>query len=132
MTCCRPTVSEYLPAGETQRCAGLTRLRPRWHITAYRLRRTVAKHDGPARVGGQPIELAVEWITYAQSLTQRPVKGMLTGPVTILAWSFVRDDQPLAECARADCATRRSAAGLRPRSEARIEDPRRACGVAQG
>ena len=39
----------------TQRCAGLTRLRPRWHITAYRLRRTVAKHDGPARVGGQPL-----------------------------------------------------------------------------
>ena len=80
----------------------------------------------------RPNPMTVEWITYAQSLTQRPVKGMLTGPVTILAWSFVRDDQPLAECARADCATRRSAAGLRPRSEARIEDPRRACGVAQG
>ncbi len=36
---------------------------------------------------------------YAQSLTDKPVKGMLTGPVTILAWSFVRDDQPLADTA---------------------------------
>jgi 5-methyltetrahydropteroyltriglutamate--homocysteine methyltransferase len=36
----------------------------------------------------------VAWIGYAQSLTSRPVKGMLTGPVTMLAWSFVRDDQP--------------------------------------
>ncbi|TVS87452.1 5-methyltetrahydropteroyltriglutamate--homocysteine S-methyltransferase [Mycobacterium helveticum] len=43
--------------------------------------------------------MTVEWITYAQSLTDKPVKGMLTGPVTILAWSFVRDDQPLAETA---------------------------------
>ena len=37
--------------------------------------------------------MTVEWITYAQSLTEKPVKGMLTGPVTILQWSFVRDDQ---------------------------------------
>ena len=37
--------------------------------------------------------MTVEWIRYAQSLTDRPVKGMLTGPVTILNWSFVRDDQ---------------------------------------
>ncbi|WP_280265288.1 5-methyltetrahydropteroyltriglutamate--homocysteine S-methyltransferase [Nocardia wallacei] len=44
--------------------------------------------------------MTVEWIGYAQSLTGKPVKGMLTGPVTILAWSFVRDDQPLAETAR--------------------------------
>ncbi|MET9328187.1 5-methyltetrahydropteroyltriglutamate--homocysteine S-methyltransferase [Tsukamurella sp. NPDC003166] len=43
--------------------------------------------------------MTVAWITYAQSLTERPVKGMLTGPVTILAWSFVRDDQPLADSA---------------------------------
>ncbi len=43
--------------------------------------------------------MTVDWITYAQSLTDKPVKGMLTGPVTILAWSFVRDDQPLAESA---------------------------------
>ncbi|NKS55081.1 5-methyltetrahydropteroyltriglutamate--homocysteine S-methyltransferase [Rhodococcus hoagii] len=47
----------------------------------------------------RPEPMTVEWFTYAQSLTDRPVKGMLTGPVTILAWSFVRDDQPLAESA---------------------------------
>jgi 5-methyltetrahydropteroyltriglutamate--homocysteine methyltransferase len=38
--------------------------------------------------------MTVEWWRYAQSLTDRPMKGMLTGPVTILNWSFVRDDQP--------------------------------------
>ena len=38
--------------------------------------------------------MTVEWIEYAQSLTTKPLKGMLTGPVTILCWSFVRDDQP--------------------------------------
>ncbi|GBG39454.1 5-methyltetrahydropteroyltriglutamate--homocysteine S-methyltransferase [Mycobacterium montefiorense] len=43
--------------------------------------------------------MTVEWAKYAQSLTEKPVKGMLTGPVTILAWSFVRDDQPLADTA---------------------------------
>jgi 5-methyltetrahydropteroyltriglutamate--homocysteine methyltransferase len=43
--------------------------------------------------------ITVEWATYAQSLSDKPVKGMLTGPVTILAWSFVRDDQPLADTA---------------------------------
>ncbi|WP_031407319.1 5-methyltetrahydropteroyltriglutamate--homocysteine S-methyltransferase [Thiomonas sp. FB-Cd] len=42
----------------------------------------------------RPKTMTVEWIRYAQSLTQRPMKGMLTGPVTILNWSFVRDDQP--------------------------------------
>ena len=47
----------------------------------------------------RPKPMTVAWITYAQSLTDKPVKGMLTGPVTILAWSFVRDDQPLAETA---------------------------------
>ncbi|MGY4871373.1 5-methyltetrahydropteroyltriglutamate--homocysteine S-methyltransferase [Mycolicibacterium elephantis] len=47
----------------------------------------------------RPKPMTVDWITYAQSLTDKPVKGMLTGPVTILAWSFVRDDQPLAETA---------------------------------
>jgi len=40
----------------------------------------------------RPRAMSVEWITYAQSLTSRPVKGMLTGPVTMLNWSFVRDD----------------------------------------
>ncbi|MDQ0849894.1 5-methyltetrahydropteroyltriglutamate--homocysteine methyltransferase [Arthrobacter sp. B3I9] len=43
--------------------------------------------------------ITVEWAQYAQSLTNKPMKGMLTGPVTILAWSFVRDDQPLGETA---------------------------------
>ena len=43
--------------------------------------------------------MTVDWITYAQSLTDKPVKGMLTGPGSILAWSFVRDDQPLADTA---------------------------------
>ena len=47
----------------------------------------------------RPSPITVEWSTYAQSLTDRPVKGMLTGPVTILAWSFVRDDQPLRDTA---------------------------------
>ncbi|WP_035607523.1 5-methyltetrahydropteroyltriglutamate--homocysteine S-methyltransferase [Haloferula sp. BvORR071] len=42
----------------------------------------------------RPHPMTVEWITYAQSLTKQPMKGMLTGPVTILNWSFVRDDQP--------------------------------------
>ena len=43
----------------------------------------------------RPAPMTVQWSSYAQSLTARPVKGMLTGPVTILAWSFVRDDQAL-------------------------------------
>ncbi|MBM2620900.1 5-methyltetrahydropteroyltriglutamate--homocysteine S-methyltransferase [Actinoplanes sp. LDG1-06] len=43
--------------------------------------------------------MTVEMSAYAQSLTARPVKGMLTGPVTILAWSFVRNDQPRADTA---------------------------------
>jgi 5-methyltetrahydropteroyltriglutamate--homocysteine methyltransferase len=42
----------------------------------------------------RPKPMTVEWIRYAQSLTDKPMKGMLTGPVTILNWSFVRDDQP--------------------------------------
>ncbi|NPA11710.1 MAG: 5-methyltetrahydropteroyltriglutamate--homocysteine S-methyltransferase [Epsilonproteobacteria bacterium] len=41
----------------------------------------------------RPKDMTVEWIRYAQSLTKRPMKGMLTGPVTMLNWSFVRDDQ---------------------------------------
>ncbi|GAB3497687.1 5-methyltetrahydropteroyltriglutamate--homocysteine S-methyltransferase [Nocardiopsis coralliicola] len=48
----------------------------------------------------RPAPMTVEWARYAQSRTDKPVKGMLTGPVTILAWSFVRGDQPLAETAR--------------------------------
>lgn len=48
----------------------------------------------------RPGPMTVRWTRYAQSLTERPVKGMLTGPVTMLAWSFVRDDQPLGDTAR--------------------------------
>ncbi|MFI1096443.1 5-methyltetrahydropteroyltriglutamate--homocysteine S-methyltransferase [Streptomyces sp. NPDC020917] len=48
----------------------------------------------------RPGPMTVRWTSYAQSLTGRPVKGMLTGPVTMLAWSFVRDDQPLGDTAR--------------------------------
>jgi 5-methyltetrahydropteroyltriglutamate--homocysteine methyltransferase len=42
----------------------------------------------------RPKAMTLEWIKYARSLTDKPMKGMLTGPVTILNWSFVRDDQP--------------------------------------
>lgn len=45
----------------------------------------------------RPEPMTVFWSAYAQSLTKLPVKGMLTGPVTILQWSFVRDDQPRSE-----------------------------------
>jgi 5-methyltetrahydropteroyltriglutamate--homocysteine methyltransferase len=48
----------------------------------------------------RPEPMTVSWSRYAQSLTDQPVKGMLTGPVTILQWSFVRDDQPRAETCR--------------------------------
>ncbi len=48
----------------------------------------------------RPKAMTVEWWQYAQSLTSKPVKGMLTGPVTILNWSFVRDDQPRAQSCR--------------------------------
>ncbi|MGX9875366.1 5-methyltetrahydropteroyltriglutamate--homocysteine S-methyltransferase [Streptomyces cellulosae] len=48
----------------------------------------------------RPEPMTVRWTRYAQSLTEKPVKGMLTGPVTMLAWSFVRDDQPLGDTAR--------------------------------
>jgi 5-methyltetrahydropteroyltriglutamate--homocysteine methyltransferase len=45
----------------------------------------------------RPKAMTVEWARYAQSLTEKPMKGMLTGPVTILNWSFVRDDQSRAK-----------------------------------
>ncbi|MEU1814912.1 5-methyltetrahydropteroyltriglutamate--homocysteine S-methyltransferase [Streptomyces roseifaciens] len=48
----------------------------------------------------RPEPMTVRWTRFAQSVAGRPVKGMLTGPVTMLAWSFVRDDQPLGETAR--------------------------------
>jgi 5-methyltetrahydropteroyltriglutamate--homocysteine methyltransferase len=48
----------------------------------------------------RPEPMAVRWATFAQAQTKRPMKGMLTGPITILQWSFVRDDQPRSETAR--------------------------------
>ena len=56
----------------------------------------------PVVVGdiSRPRPMTVPWSTFAQSLTERPLKAMLTGPVTMLAWSFVRDDQPLRDTAR--------------------------------
>ncbi len=55
----------------------------------------------------RPEPMTVHWSTFAQSLTDRPVKGMLTGPVTILNWSFVRDDQARrATCRQIACAIR--------------------------
>lgn len=48
----------------------------------------------------RPQPMTVRWSKFAQSLTKKPMKGMLTGPITILQWSFVRDDQPRGETAR--------------------------------
>jgi 5-methyltetrahydropteroyltriglutamate--homocysteine methyltransferase len=48
----------------------------------------------------RPHPITVDWSRYAQSRTSRPVKGMLTGPVTMVKWSFARDDQPLEETTR--------------------------------
>jgi 5-methyltetrahydropteroyltriglutamate--homocysteine methyltransferase len=48
----------------------------------------------------RPRPMTVEWSRHAASLTKKPMKGMLTGPITILQWSFVRDDQPRAETCR--------------------------------
>ncbi len=48
----------------------------------------------------RPHPMTVDWIKFAQSLTKHPMKAMLTGPVTILKWSFVRDDQPRADTCR--------------------------------
>jgi 5-methyltetrahydropteroyltriglutamate--homocysteine methyltransferase len=47
----------------------------------------------------RPRPMTVAWTCFAQSLTPRPMKGMLTGPVTLLQWSFVRDDQPRSDTA---------------------------------
>ena len=48
----------------------------------------------------RPKAMTVAWSRFAQSLTQKPMKGMLTGPITLLQWAFVRDDQPRAHTAR--------------------------------
>ncbi|EAQ78588.1 5-methyltetrahydropteroyltriglutamate--homocysteine S-methyltransferase [Blastopirellula marina] len=57
--------------------------------------------------------ITVDWIRFAQSCASKPVKGMLTGPVTILCWSFVRDDQPRSEtCKQIALAIRDEVADL--------------------
>lgn len=67
----------------------------------------------------RPHPMTVRWSRFAQSKTDRPVKGMLTGPVTILQWSFVRNDQPRSETCRQialairDEVTDLEAAGIR-------------------
>lgn len=61
----------------------------------------------------RPQPMTVKWIKYAQSLTNKPMKGMLTGPVTILNWSFVRDDQPRsASCKQLALAIRQEVLDL--------------------
>lgn len=61
----------------------------------------------------RPRTMTVEWTRYAQSLTHKPMKGMLTGPVTILNWSFVRDDQPRsASCLQLALAIRQEVLDL--------------------
>ena len=61
----------------------------------------------------RPHAMTVAWTAYAQSLTKKPMKGMLTGPVTIMLWSFIRDDQPLAEtCKQIAYAIRQEVADL--------------------
>ena len=61
----------------------------------------------------RPRPMTVAWSTYAQSLTDKPMKGMLTGPVTILNWSFVRDDQPRsASCLQLALAIRQEVLDL--------------------
>jgi 5-methyltetrahydropteroyltriglutamate--homocysteine methyltransferase len=61
----------------------------------------------------RPHAMTVRWAKFAQSLTKHPVKGMLTGPVTILQWSFVRDDQPRSEtCKQIALAIRDEAVDL--------------------
>jgi 5-methyltetrahydropteroyltriglutamate--homocysteine methyltransferase len=61
----------------------------------------------------RPHPMTVRWSTYAQSRTAKPMKGMLTGPVTILNWSFVRDDQPRSEtCLQIALAIRDEVADL--------------------
>jgi len=61
----------------------------------------------------RPAPMTTDWIAFAQSLTAKPVKGMLTGPVTMLQWSFVRDDQSRSEtCEQLALAIRDEVADL--------------------
>jgi 5-methyltetrahydropteroyltriglutamate--homocysteine methyltransferase len=70
----------------------------------------------------RPAPMTVDWWRYAQGLTARPVKGMLTGPVTILNWSFVRDDIPRSDaCAQIALAIRDEVADLEAAGAAIIQ-----------
>ncbi len=70
----------------------------------------------------RPKPMTVEWWQYAQSLTKRPMKGMLTGPVTILNWSFVRDDIPhSASCRQIALAIRDEVLDLEKAGAAMIQ-----------
>jgi 5-methyltetrahydropteroyltriglutamate--homocysteine methyltransferase len=70
----------------------------------------------------RPQPMTVDWWTYAQSLTTKPLKGMLTGPVTILNWSFVRDDMPRSEvCRQIALAIRDEVADLEKAGAAMIQ-----------
>ena len=79
----------------------------------------------------RPNAMTVDWIKYAQSLTDQQVKGMLTGPVTMLMWSFVRDDQPRSEtCKQLALAIRDEIVGSRGRG--RRHHPGRRAGDPRG
>ena len=79
----------------------------------------------------RPAPMTVRWWQEAQALTQRPMKGMLTGPVTILQWSFVRDDQPRSEtCTQIALAIQDEV--VRPRGRRRRDHPGRRGGPARG
>jgi 5-methyltetrahydropteroyltriglutamate--homocysteine methyltransferase len=93
-----------------ERLAGMVATRDGW-VQSYGSRcvRPPIIYGDVAR----PSPLTVRWSAYAQSLTDKPVKGMLTGPVTILNWSFVRDDQPRAQtCHQIALALREEVADL--------------------
>ena len=75
--------------------------------------------------------MTVDWILYAQSLTQKPVKGMLTGPVTILCWSFVREDLERGEvCKQIALAIRDEVLDLEKAGIRIIQIDEAACGKA--
>jgi len=70
--------------------------------------------------------MTVEWTALRQSLTRKPMKGMLTGPITMLQWSFVRDDQPAAgpRCrSRLRCATKCSISRRAGTAIIQIDEP---------
>ncbi len=88
------------------------RLHPERLGAVIRHRATCVRRSSSA-TSAAPAPMTVEWISYAQSKTEKPVKGMLTGPVTMLEWSFVRDDQPHSQtCEQLALAIRDEVADL--------------------